>query len=73
MLNQLHVIGCTRKIQVFNYDSLDRYKGSCIMLGNHYEYGLNYDETFALFATMTTVRTISEVVPNGLKQMDTEK
>lgn len=35
--------------------SLDRYKVHGIMLGNHQEYGLNYDETFVLLAMMIIV------------------
>lgn len=38
--------------------SIDRYKAHLIVLGNYQEYGLDYDETFAPVAKMTTVRTI---------------
>ncbi|RDY00071.1 hypothetical protein CR513_16792, partial [Mucuna pruriens] len=37
---------------------IDRYMTQLVVLGNKKEYGLDYDETFALFAKMTTVRTI---------------
>lgn len=35
--------------------SLDRYKAHLVALGNRQEYGVNYDETFAPVAKMTTV------------------
>ena len=38
--------------------SLDRYKARPVALGNRQEYGIDYDETFALVAKMTMVRTI---------------
>ena len=38
--------------------SLDRYKACLVALGNKQEYGLDYEETFAPVAKMTTVRTI---------------
>ena len=38
--------------------SLDRHKARLVALGNKQEYGLDYEETFALVAKMTTVRTI---------------
>jgi len=38
--------------------SLDRYKARLVALGNEQEYGFDYEETFALVAKMTTVRTI---------------
>ncbi|RDX83513.1 hypothetical protein CR513_35559, partial [Mucuna pruriens] len=38
--------------------SIDCYKAWLVVLGNKQEYGLDYDETFALVAKMTTVCTI---------------
>ena len=38
--------------------SLDRYKSRLEALGNKQEYGVDYEETFAPIAKMTTVRTI---------------
>ncbi|XP_042956257.1 uncharacterized mitochondrial protein AtMg00810-like [Carya illinoinensis] len=53
--------------------SLDRYKARLIALGNKQEYGVDYEETFALVAKMTTVRTILAIAASQswqLHQMD---
>lgn len=53
--------------------SLDRYKARLVALGNKQEYGLNYDETFAPVAKMTTVRTILAIASSKswpLHQLD---
>ncbi|XP_068644816.1 uncharacterized protein [Aristolochia californica] len=50
-----------------------RYKDSLVALGNRQEYGIDYEETFALVAKMTTVRTILTIAASqswSLHQMD---
>ena len=53
--------------------SLNRYKAHLVALGNKQEYGIDYDETFALVAKMTIVRTIISIAASSgwsLHQMD---
>jgi transposase InsO family protein len=53
--------------------SIDRYKARLVVLGNKQEYGLDYDETFAPVAKMTSVRTILALAASQswpLHQMD---
>jgi len=53
-------IGCkwVYSIKLRSNGSLDKYKVSLVALGNCQEYGINYEETFAPVAKMTTVRLI---------------
>ena len=39
-------------------DNLDRYKARLVTLGNHQQYGINYEETFAPVVKMSTIHTI---------------
>ena len=53
--------------------SFDRYKARLVTLGNKQEYGVDYEETFAPIAKMTTVRTILAIATSQswrLHQMD---
>ena len=45
-------------VKLHSDGSLDRYKARLVALGNKQEYGVDYEETFAPVAKMTTVRTI---------------
>ena len=52
---------------------MDRYKARLVALGNKQEYGVDYEETFALVAKMTMGRTILAIVASQswrLHQMD---
>ena len=53
-------LGCkwVYSIKVKYEGSLDRYKAQLVSFGNNQEYGVNYEETFALVAKMTTMCTI---------------
>jgi hypothetical protein len=53
--------------------SINRYKARLVVLGNKQEYGIVYDETFALVAKMTTMQSILAIVASQawtLHQMD---
>lgn len=71
-------IGCkwVYTIELKANGSLDRHKARSVALGNNQEYGLDYDETFALVAKMTTIRTLIAVTMIKswpLLQMDIKK
>jgi transposase InsO family protein len=68
-------LGCkwVYSVKVQSDGSLDRYKARLVALGNNQEYGVNYEETFAPVAKMTTVRTILALAASSnwpLHQMD---
>jgi len=53
--------------------SLDHYKARLVAPGNRQEYGIDYEETFAFVAKMTTIRTILAIAASQswpLHQMD---
>ena len=49
-------------IKLHSDGSIDRYKARLVVLGNKQQFGLDYEETFAPVAKMTTVRTIISIV-----------
>ncbi|RVW59566.1 Retrovirus-related Pol polyprotein from transposon RE2 [Vitis vinifera] len=62
-------------VKVRSDGSLDRYKARLVALGNNQEYGVNYEDTFAPEAKMTTVRTILTLAASSdwpLHQMDSK-
>lgn len=68
-------IGCkwVYSVKLNSDGSLNRYKARLVALGNKQEYGVDYDETFAPVAKMTTVRTILSIAASkgwSLYQMD---
>ncbi|KAK9108026.1 hypothetical protein Syun_024037 [Stephania yunnanensis] len=68
-------IGCKRvySIKLRSDGSLDRYKAKLVALGNRQEYGVDYEETFAPVAKMTTVRLVLAIAASQgwpLRQMD---
>ncbi|XP_060670003.1 retrovirus-related Pol polyprotein from transposon RE1 isoform X5 [Ziziphus jujuba] len=68
-------IGCqwVYSIKQKSDGSLDRYKARLVALGNWQEFGINYHETFAPVAKMTTVRTLLAIAGSQswpLFQMD---
>ena len=71
-------IGCKWifSLKLKSVGTLNRYKARFVALGNWQEHDIDYDETFALVAKMTTVRTILVVAASQscpLYQMDVKK
>ena len=72
---QVKAIGCkwVYSIKLRSNGTLDRYKARLVALGNRQEYWVDYEETFAPVAKMTTVRLVLSVVASqgwSLHQMD---
>ncbi|CAL2250164.1 unnamed protein product [Prunus armeniaca] len=70
-----HAVGCrwVYKIKIKSDGSLERYKAPLVTKGFTQEYGLDYEETFAPVAKMTSVRTllaVASVHQWSLSQMD---
>ena len=68
-------IGCkwVYSIKLRSDGTLDRHKARLVALGNRQEYGINYEETFAPVAKMTTVRLVLAIAASkgwSLRQMD---
>lgn len=62
-------------MKIHSNGSLERYKARLVALGNLQEYGVDYQETHALLAKMTIMRTINTVFAlQGwpLQQMDVQ-
>jgi hypothetical protein len=60
-------------INLYSDGTLNHYKARLVALGNRQEYGMDYEETFAPFTKITTVRTIIVIAASQgwpLHQMD---
>lgn len=55
---------CIYYVKVKSDGSLDRYKARVVALGNFQEYDNDSDETFALVAKVTWVRTSLVIAPS---------
>ena len=74
-LPNVKAIGCKwiYSIKLCSDGTLDRYKARLVVLGNKQEYGVDYMETFAPVAKMTTVRMVISIAASHgwpLHQMD---
>jgi hypothetical protein len=62
--SNVKAIGCkwVYAVKLRSDGTLDRYKARLVALGNMQEYGVDYEETFAPVAKMTTMRTVISIV-----------
>jgi hypothetical protein len=61
--SNVKAIGCKRvySVKLHSDGTLDWYKARLVALGNRQEYGVDYEETFALVAKMTPVHTVISI------------
>jgi len=60
------VIGCKSvcKIKTRANGEIERYKACFIVFGSNQEYGVDYEDTFALVARLTSIRSLLVVAVN---------